>query len=83
MDYNEERERKMHRYLQVARKRNKVRRWATQNRATVTHPKYGSVVVPHLSNLTAIECAADTWGCMPWDIIKDATVVWHPPERKE
>ena len=83
MDYNEERERQQRRQQQAARRRNKEMRWNTANRATVTHPKYGSIVVPHRSNLAAIECAAEKWGCMPWDIAKDATVMWHPPERKE
>lgn len=77
MEHNDEREREQHRQLQAARKRNRAARWAKKTKATVTHPKYGSVVVPHMSKLGAIECAAEVWGCMPWDITKDAEVMYY------
>ena len=54
----------------------RVRRWTANNRARVTHPKRGSVIVPHVSNLGALENAAEFWKCDLMDIIKDAKVEW-------
>lgn len=79
---NAEREREQRRLLQAARRRNRERRWARKTKATVTHPKYGSIVVPHMSNLGAIECAAEVWGCMPWDIT-DAEVMYYAEETDQ
>lgn len=38
--------------------RERENRWNAKGRACVTHPKYGSVVVPHSSNLAALMNAA-------------------------
>ena len=81
MIHNDEREREQRRQLQAARRRNREMRWNTKNRSTVTHPAHGSVVVPHRSNLAAIECAAELWGCMPWDIL-DAEVRYYAEETE-
>lgn len=48
------------------------RRWTAQGKSRVEHPKYGSVVVPHTSNLAAIENAAEYWGCDLMEIISTA-----------
>lgn len=42
--------------------RERENRWNAKGRACVTHPKYGSVVVPHSSNLAALMNAAEYWG---------------------
>lgn len=49
-------------------------RWAAKARAAVTHPDYGSVVVPHASKFSAICCAAEAWG-VDWYEIMDSTVM--------
>lgn len=49
-----------------------------KSRACVTHPKYGSVVVPHSSNLAALMNAAEYWGC-DWSEITDASVMVAKP----
>lgn len=77
MIHNEEREREQRRQLQAARRRNRAWRWSRKTKATVTHPDHGSVVVPHGSNLAAIECAAELWGVMPWDISSKAEVRYY------
>ena len=74
MIHNEEREREQRRQLQAARRRNRQRRWARKTKATVTHPKYGSIVVPHMSNLGAIECAAEVWGCTRYPISSSSAI---------
>lgn len=38
------------------------RRWTATGKARVAHPKYGSVIVPHSYNLSAIENEAEYWG---------------------
>lgn len=53
--------------------------WAARGRATVTHPKYGRVVVPHASNLAAIKCAAEYWG-VHWTELRKAEVWAARPE---
>ena len=47
--------------------------WKRPGVARVIHPKYGSVVVPCSSKLSAIMCAAAVWGCH-WHKIHDAEV---------
>lgn len=56
-------------------------RWQARGRARVVHPSYGSVVVPHHSNLAALLCAAETWGC-DWLTIRGAQV-WRLREGEE
>lgn len=82
MIHNEEREREQRRQLQAARRRNRAWRWSRKTKATVTHPDHGSVVVPHGSNLAAIECAAELWGVMPCDIARDAEVRYYAEETE-
>lgn len=53
-------------------------RWTVKNKSRVSHPKYGSVIVPHASRLTAIENAAEYWGCGIMEIINSAKVEWVP-----
>lgn len=48
------------------------RRWTAPGKSRVEHPKYGSVIVPHCSNLAAIENAAEFWGCDLMEIISTA-----------
>ena len=47
--------------------------WKRPGVARVIHPKYGSVVVPCSSRLSAIMCAAAVWGCH-WHRVHDAEV---------
>lgn len=54
-------------------KRARETRWNAPGRSKVTHPQYGSVVVPHSSNLCALMNAAEYWGC-DWMDIRDAEV---------
>ena len=61
-----------------ANARERESRWNTPGRACVTHPKYGSVVVPHRSNLAALMNAAEYWRC-DWAEITDASVMVATP----
>lgn len=54
-------------------------RWAAPGRAKVTHPRFGSVVVPHCSALGATKNAAEYWG-VHWLEISDAEVRAATPE---
>lgn len=56
-----------------AEKRARESRWSAPGRARVVHPVHGTVVVPHSSNLTAIQNAAEVWRC-DWTEITDAQV---------
>ena len=56
-----------------AEKRARESRWSAPGRARVVHPVHGTVVVPHSSNLTAIQNAAEVWRC-DWAEITDAQV---------
>lgn len=58
----------------------RANRLSARGRAKVTHPKYGAVIVPHLSKLAAIENAAEVWGCNYMSIISDVVVFWMPSE---
>lgn len=60
--------------MTTAQKLERIRRWTAPGKSTVTHPKYGTVVVPHISKFSAIENAAEFWRTSPWDII-DASVM--------
>ena len=62
-----------------AERKARRQRWLARGKARVTHPRYGNVVVPHLSNLAAVENAAEFWKCELGDIIADAQVVWVEP----
>lgn len=53
--------------------RSRRERWEAMGKAKVSHPAHGAVVVPHNSNLSALLCAAEVWGCN-WLEIKDAEV---------
>ena len=68
--------------MESARERARIYAWSAGIFSKVTHPRYGSVVVPHRSNYSAICCAAEVWGC-DWSEILDATVTWPDPgDRK-
>lgn len=60
--------------MTTAQKLERIRRWMAPGKCTVTHPKYGKVVVPHASNFAAIENAAEFWRTTPLEII-DASVM--------
>lgn len=53
-------------------------RWNAPGVSKVIHPAYGEIIVPHCSNLGAIQCAADVWGC-DWMAIRGAETLWVPP----
>ena len=59
----------------------RARRWTAPGKARVEHPKYGSVIVPHYSNLAAIENAAEFWGCDLMEIISTARVWAVEPDE--
>lgn len=61
------------RILADAERRMREYRWSAPARARVIHPAYGVVVVPHCSNLAAIQNAAEVWRC-EWTEITDAQV---------
>lgn len=67
------------RILASAKKRARKQRWEAQGRARVVHPVYGTVVVPHASNLAAIMNAAEVWRC-DWLEIMDAKVWAAKPD---
>lgn len=50
------------------------RRWMAMGRARVTHPRFGSVVVPCASTMAAIQNAAEYWRAEDWLEIRDAEV---------
>ena len=56
---------------QVRRKLREL--WSRKGVARVTHPAYGSVVVPCGSKLSAMMCTAAVWGCH-WFKTHDAEV---------
>ena len=58
----------------AAEERARERRWSYPGKSCVEHPKYGSIIVPHGSNLSAIENAAEYWGCELSEIISTARV---------
>lgn len=60
--------------LEKARARSRANRWTAKTKSRVEHPKHGSVIVPHLSKLAAIENAAEFWKCDVREIISDAQV---------
>ena len=53
-------------------------RWMAPARSRVSHPKYGSVIVPHASNLAATMNAAEFWRCDWAELLKDAQVELIP-----
>lgn len=55
-------------------------RWRAEASGKVTHPDHGSVVVPMTSKLSAIENAAEYWGCNWADLTAEATVTRREPE---
>ena len=57
------------------------RRWTAPGKSRVEHPEYGSVIVPHCSNLAAIENAAEFWGCDLMEIISTARVWAVEPDE--
>lgn len=61
------------RILADAERQTREYRWSDLARARVIHPAYGVVVVPHCSNLAAIQNAAEVWRC-DWLEIRDAQV---------
>lgn len=66
--------RDQHRAHIQAEERARAARWANKGLARVTHPAHGSIVVPCGSKLSAMECAAEYWGCK-WLDISGATVM--------
>lgn len=53
--------------------RSRRERWRAVGRAGVVSKKYGAVVVPCRSKLTALMNAAEVWGC-DWTELRDAEV---------
>jgi peptidyl-tRNA hydrolase len=58
----------------------RIRRWTATTRAKVVHPKYGSVIVPSTSKLSALENAAEYWRTT-WLEIRDAGVWAVEPDE--
>lgn len=53
--------------------RARLERWRAKGTARVTHPLWGTVVVPCASKLAAAMNAAEVWRC-DWTEIRDAEV---------
>ena len=64
-----------------AAERSRLERWRATGCARVESPKYGTVVVPHQSNLSAILNAAEVWGCDRTDL-RDVKVWSADKEEK-
>lgn len=62
----------------------RVRRWTEKGKSTVEHPKYGKVVVPHSSSLSAFDNAMEFWKVPEsekMDFIRTARCrVWEPED---
>lgn len=54
-------------------------RWTAKGISKVTHPRFGAIVVPHASRLSALKNAAELWG-VDWLEIRDAEVWAASPE---
>ena len=54
--------------------RNQKDRWIAPGKAKVTSKKFGELVVPCASTLSALMCAAEMWGCQHWTDIMPASV---------
>lgn len=65
----------------AAAERGILHRWNAPAVSKVVHPVYGEIIVPHCSNLGAVQCAADVWGC-DWLAIRGGKTVWVPPGTK-
>lgn len=63
--------------VESAKRRAIERERNTDNRARVTHPQYGEVIVPCASKLAAIDLAAIAWHCKTRDIVRDAEVWFY------
>lgn len=63
-----------------AEEREREHRWNAKSRARVVHPRYGQVVVPHISNFAAILNAAGYWGC-DWVEVLHAEV-WRADDNE-
>lgn len=50
-------------HTEGVREQERINRWKEKQRARVVHPKYGTVVVPCGSKLSALLCATEYWGC--------------------
>ena len=59
---------------EIAKRRAREMRWLETGKARVSHPKHGSIIVPHGSKIMALENAAELWGCDLLEIIKEAEV---------
>ena len=69
-----EREARDRQRISAAVDRARERRWSYPGKSCVEHPKYGCVIVPHGSNASAIECAAEYWGADFLEIAGNARV---------
>ena len=66
--------------MKAARERSHTNLWSGPP-ARVTHPTYGTVIVPHISKFGALLCAAEVWGC-DWLDIRDAEIWGAEPGEK-
>lgn len=48
-------------------------RWMAVGKAKVTSKKFGEIIVPCASSLSALMCAAEMWGCHHWTDIMPAS----------
>lgn len=58
----------------IAERRDRMRRWNYPGKARVIHPKYGELIVPCASPLSALHCAAEVWGVDVLEITGDGEV---------
>lgn len=68
-------------WAERAKEAAREQRWRAPARSWVSHPKFGSVIVPHASNLAATMNAAEFWNCDLMEIISEAKVDWIPQNQ--
>lgn len=67
-------------YLSQINTRRRIERWSAKNYSKVTHPIYGTVVVPAGSPFIAIKHAAEVWG-VNWTELEGATTTIPDPKE--
>lgn len=67
-------------YHPTAIERARAHRWLARGKARVTHGKYGSVILPSSSKLTALENAAEFWKCDIGELFGTAKVERVPDD---
>lgn len=67
--------------MTAVEKRRRFERWNAGNIARVSHPKYGTVVVPCENNYAARMCAAEYWGLSEREIPRMSCMAPEPGDE--